>query len=155
GILADDMGLGKTVQTLAHIALEVEGGRSSRPVLIVSPVTALGNWQHELARFAPGLNVHTWHGAQRRKSLAPLGSPQVILTGYPLLPIDSEILLGRDYSLVILDEAQTIKNPEAKVSRAARALRAECRLCLSGTPVENHLGELWSLFEFAQPGLLG
>jgi superfamily II DNA or RNA helicase len=155
GILADDMGLGKTVQTIAHIALEIEQARLSKPVLIVAPVSALGNWQHELARFAPGLSVHTWHGAQRRKSMRRLSEAQVIITAYPLLLIDSEVLLARDFGLVILDEAQMIKNPGAKVAQMARALRAECRLCLSGTPVENHLGELWSLFEFLQPGLLG
>jgi len=154
GILADDMGLGKTVQTIAHIALELASGRLNKPVLIVAPVSALGNWQHEFARFAPGLSVHTWHGAQRRKSIAGLDAAQVIITAYPLLLIDTGILLVRDFGLVILDEAQMIKNPGAKVSQAARALRAECRLCLSGTPVENHLGELWSLFDFLQPGLL-
>jgi SNF2 family DNA or RNA helicase len=149
------MGLGKTVQTIAHIALEIEQARLSKPVLIVAPVSALGNWQHEFARFAPGLSVHIWHGAQRRRSRPKLSEVQVIITAYPLLLIDSEVLLARDFGLVILDEAQMIKNPGAKVAQMARALRAECRLCLSGTPVENHLGELWSLFEFAQPGLLG
>jgi len=155
GILADDMGLGKTVQTIAHIALEIENARLSKPVLIVAPVSALGNWQHELTRFAPGLSVCTWHGAHRRKSLPRLNGAQVIITAYPLLLIDSEVLLAREFGLVILDEAQMIKNPGAKVAQMARALRAECRLCLSGTPIENHLGELWSLFEFLQPGLLG
>jgi superfamily II DNA or RNA helicase len=155
GILADDMGLGKTVQTIAHIALEVESGRLRKPVLIVAPVSALGNWKQELTRFAPELSVHTWHGAQRRKSLSRLNSIQVIITAYPLLLIDSEILLARDFGLVILDEAQMIKSPASKVSQMARALRADGRLCLSGTPVENHLGELWSLFDFLQPGLLG
>ena len=155
GVLADDMGLGKTVQTLAHLVLEWTEGRLSKPVLIVAPVSALGNWHHEFARFAPGLRVHIWHGANRRKGLAALHEAQVIITAYPLLLIDSEVLLPREFGLVILDEAQMIKNPAAKVSQMARALRAECRLCLSGTPVENHLGELWSLFEFLQPGLLG
>ena len=155
GILADDMGLGKTVQTIAHIALEIEQARLSKPVLIVAPVSALGNWQHEFARFAPGLSVHTWHGAQRRRFIPKLNEAQVIITAYALLLIDSEVLLARDFGLVILDEAQMIKNPGAKVSQMARALRADCRLCLSGTPIENHLGELWSLFEFLQPGLLG
>ena len=155
GVLADDMGLGKTVQTIAHIALEYSSGRLNKPVLVVAPVSALGNWQHEFRRFAPALRVHTWHGAQRRKSAALLGEAQVIITAYPLLLIDSEILLPKDFGLVILDEAQMIKNPGAKVSQMARALRADCRLCLSGTPVENHLGELWSLFDFLMPGLLG
>jgi SNF2 family DNA or RNA helicase len=149
------MGLGKTVQTIAHIALEIESGRLCKPVLIVAPVSALGNWKQELTRFAPGLSVYTWHGAQRRKSLYRLNGVQVIITAYPLLLIDSDILVARDFGLVILDEAQMIKNPASKVSQMARALRADCRLCLSGTPVENHLGELWSLFDFLQPGLLG
>jgi superfamily II DNA or RNA helicase len=155
GILADDMGLGKTVQTIAHITTEIESGRLQKPVLIVAPVSALGNWKQELTRFAPGLSVFTWHGAQRRKSLPRLKDTQVIITAYPLLLIDSEIWMARDFGLVILDEAQMIKNPASKVSQMARTLRADSRLCLSGTPVENHLGELWSLFDFLQPGLLG
>ena len=155
GVLADDMGLGKTVQTIAHIAMEIESGRLKKPVMIVAPVSALGNWKQELTRFAPGLSVFTWHGAQRRKSLHRLKDMQVVITAYPLLLIDSEIWMAREFGLVILDEAQMIKNPASKVSQMARALRADSRLCLSGTPVENHLGELWSLFEFLQPGLLG
>jgi superfamily II DNA or RNA helicase len=155
GVLADDMGLGKTVQTIAHIALEIENGRLKKPVLIVAPVSALGNWKQELTRFAPNLSVFVWHGAQRRKSTARLKEMQVVITAYPLLLIDSEIWMAREFGLVILDEAQMIKNPTSKVSQMARALRADSRLCLSGTPVENHLGELWSLFDFLQPGLLG
>jgi superfamily II DNA or RNA helicase len=155
GVLADDMGLGKTVQTIAHIAMEIESGRLKKPVMIVAPVSALGNWKQELTRFAPSLSVFTWHGAQRRKSLHRLKDIQVVITAYPLLLIDSEIWMAREFGLVILDEAQMIKNPGSKVSQMARALRADSRLCLSGTPVENHLGELWSLFEFLQPGLLG
>ena len=155
GVLADDMGLGKTVQTIAHIALEIASGRLQKPVLIVAPVSALGNWKQELTRFAPSLSVFVWHGAQRRKSTARLKDMQVIITAYPLLLIDSETWMARDFGLVILDEAQMIKNPASKVSQAARALRADARLCLSGTPIENHLGELWSLFDFLQPGLLG
>jgi SNF2 family DNA or RNA helicase len=155
GILADDMGLGKTVQTIAHIALEVESGRLQRPVLIVAPVSALGNWRQEVARFAPSLQVLTWHGAHRRRSHAVMDQAQIVITAYPLLLLDSEVFLARDFGLVILDEAQTIKNPRAQVSQMARALRAPSRLCLSGTPIENHLGELWSLFDFLQPGLLG
>jgi superfamily II DNA or RNA helicase len=155
GILADDMGLGKTVQTLAHLAMEKEQGRLRKPSLIVAPVSTLGNWQQEIRRFAPGLTGLTWHGNKRREWLPRLDQVDVIMTGYPLLQLDSEILLARDFYLVILDEAQMIKNPRARVSQVARALRAEYRLCLTGTPVENHLGELWSLFDFLQPGLLG
>ncbi len=155
GILADDMGLGKTVQTLAHLALEKQHGRLRKPTLIVAPVSTLGNWQQELLRFAPELDVLVLHGSRRRESFALIDKMNVVITGYPLLQLDSEALLAREYYLIILDEAQTIKNPRAKVSAVARALRAEHRLALTGTPVENHLGELWSLFDFAQPGLLG
>ncbi|MDB6087448.1 MAG: hypothetical protein JWN85_232 [Gammaproteobacteria bacterium] len=155
GILADDMGLGKTVQTLAHLALEKQHGRLDKPSLIVAPVSTLGNWQQEIYRFAPELTCLTLHGARRRESFALIDTVDIVITGYPLLQLDSEVLLARHFYLVILDEAQTIKNPAAKVSAAARALRADYRLCLTGTPVENHLGELWSLFDFVQPGLLG
>ncbi|MDB6042945.1 MAG: hypothetical protein JWM63_1496 [Gammaproteobacteria bacterium] len=155
GILADDMGLGKTVQTLAHLALEKQQGRLNKPSLIVAPVSTLGNWQQEIHRFAPELQCLTLHGAKRRESFPRIDEVDVVITGYPSLQLDSDTLLARDFYLVILDEAQTIKNPRAKVSQAARALRSDYRLCLTGTPVENHLGELWSLFDFVQPGLLG
>ncbi|HVW70443.1 MAG TPA: DEAD/DEAH box helicase, partial [Steroidobacteraceae bacterium] len=155
GILADDMGLGKTVQTLAHLAYEKAAGRLCKPALIVAPVSTLGNWQNELHRFAPELAGLVLHGSRRRESFSLIGKVDVVITGYPSLQLDSETLLAHDYYLVILDEAQTIKNPRAKVSATARALRADHRLALTGTPVENHLGELWSLFDFVQPGLLG
>ncbi|MGH8140263.1 MAG: SNF2-related protein [Steroidobacteraceae bacterium] len=155
GILADDMGLGKTVQTLAHLTLEKQHGRLHKPSLIVAPVSTLGNWQQEIQRFVPELQCLTLHGSRRRESFPLIDKVDVVITGYPLLQLDSDILLAREFYLVILDEAQTIKNPRAKVSQAARALRADYRLCLTGTPIENHLGELWSLFDFVQPGLLG
>jgi superfamily II DNA or RNA helicase len=155
GILADDMGLGKTVQTLAHLVIEKQQNRLHKPSLIVAPVSVLGNWQQEIRRFAPQLELLILHGAKRKESFAAIDSADVIIIGYPLLLLDSEMLLEREFCFVILDEAQTIKNPQAKVSQVARALRAEHRLCLTGTPMENHLGELWSLFDFVQPGLLG
>ena len=155
GILADDMGLGKTVQTLAHLVIEKQQGRLRKPALIVAPVSVLGNWQQEIRRFAPGLTQLVLHGAKRKERFASIGAADVILIGYPLLLVDGDMLRERDFSFVILDEAQTIKNPLAKVSQVAQALRAEHRLCLSGTPMENHLGDLWSLFNFVQPGLLG
>jgi superfamily II DNA or RNA helicase len=154
GILADDMGLGKTVQTLAHLALEKQQGRLAKPSLIVAPVSTLGNWQQEVQRFAPDLSVLLLHGNRRKESFPLIAKVDVVITGYSLLQLDSEVLLSHDYYLIILDEAQTIKNPRAKVSVMARALRAEHRLALTGTPVENHLGELWSLFDCVQPGLL-
>ena len=155
GILADDMGLGKTVQTLAHLAIEKQQDRLHKPSLIVAPVSVLGNWQQEIRRFAPELGLLILQGARRRESFAAIDSADVVIIGYPLLLLDSKILLEREFCFVILDEAQTIKNPQAKVSQVARALHAEHRLCLTGTPMENHLGELWSLFDFVQPGLLG
>ncbi|MEA3150004.1 MAG: hypothetical protein QOD56_943, partial [Gammaproteobacteria bacterium] len=155
GILADDMGLGKTVQTLAHLATEKAHGRLRKPSLIVAPVSVLGNWQQEIRRFTPELTLLTLQGARRKHLFSAIEATDVIITGYPLLQLDSETLLAREFYFLILDEAQTIKNPRAKVSQVARALRAEHRLCLTGTPMENHLGELWSLFDFVQPGLLG
>jgi superfamily II DNA or RNA helicase len=155
GILADDMGLGKTVQTLAHLTLEKEQGRLHKPSLIVAPVSVIGNWQQEIARVAPGLKLLTLHGSKRKELFPLIGQADVVVTGYPLLQLDGEMLQAHEFHFVILDEAQMIKNPRARVSQAARALRSEHRLCLTGTPVENHLGELWSLFDFLQPGLLG
>jgi superfamily II DNA or RNA helicase len=155
GILADDMGLGKTVQTLAHLVIEKQAGRLQKPSLIVAPVSVLGNWQQEIRRFAPELRLLILHGAKRRAAFAAIDAADVILIGYPLLLLDRDMLLVREFCFLILDEAQTIKNPQAQVSQVARALRAEHRLCLTGTPMENHLGELWSLFDFVQPGLLG
>jgi superfamily II DNA or RNA helicase len=155
GILADDMGLGKTVQTLAHLTIEKQAGRLRKPSLIVAPVSVLGNWQQEIRRFAPQLQLLTLHGAKRKLSFASIAGTDVVLIGYPALVLDSDFLLTQEFGFVILDEAQTIKNPQAKVSQVVRALRSEHRLCLTGTPMENHLGELWSLFDFAQPGLLG
>jgi superfamily II DNA or RNA helicase len=154
GILADDMGLGKTVQTLAHLLIEKQQDRLHKPSLIVAPVSVLGNWQQEIRRFAPELRLLILHGAKRKESFAAIDSADIVIIGYPLLLLESE-LLEREFCFVILDEAQAIKNPQAKISQVARALRAEHRLCLTGTPMENHLGELWSLFDFVQPGLLG
>ncbi len=155
GILADDMGLGKTVQTIAHLLLEKQQGRATGPSLIVAPVSVIGNWQQELRRLAPSLKVLTLHGAGRKELFPGIRGADIVITGYPSLQLDRETLLAQEFYFVILDEAQLIKNPRAKVSHAARALRTQYRLCLSGTPMENHLGELWSLFDFLQPGLLG
>ena len=155
GVLADDMGLGKTVQALAHLLHEKLAGRLHKPALIVAPVSAIAHWQQERRRLAPALRELTLHGPERRARFAGIGGADVVITGYPQLQLDAQLLLQQDFSVVILDEAQMIKNPRAKVSQAACALRAEHRLCLSGTPLENHLGELWSLFAFAQPDLFG
>ncbi len=155
GILADDMGLGKTLQTLAYLLLEKEAGRLDQPALIVAPTSLMANWRHEAARFTPALSVLTLHGAQRHARFAEIPDHDLVLTTYPLLARDQERLLGQRFHTLVLDEAQTIKNPRAKAAQVARRLAAGHRLCLTGTPMENHLGELWSLFHFLAPGYLG
>ncbi len=155
GILADDMGLGKTVQALAHVALEKAAGRLDKPCLVIAPTSLMFNWRAEARRFAPELKVLLLHGPQRKGDFQWIKDSDLVLTTYPLLVRDIRLLLKNDYHLLILDEAQAIKNPRTAVSRHARELRARHRLCLTGTPLENHLGELWSLFDFLMPGMLG
>ncbi|MFC0253631.1 DEAD/DEAH box helicase [Massilia consociata] len=155
GILADDMGLGKTIQTLAHILVEKETGRLDAPALVVAPTSLMGNWQDEAARFAPGLRVLLLHGKERAAQFDRIDDADLVLTTYPLLARDEAALRRHRYHLLILDEAQYIKNSRSKAAQAARLLDARHRLCLTGTPVQNHLGELWSQFHFLMPGLLG
>jgi superfamily II DNA or RNA helicase len=155
GVLADDMGLGKTLQTIAHLALEHGGNALCPPSLIVCPTSLVYNWQRELARFAPQLRVRVYHGQARHREREWLDAADVILTSYPILLRDANVLEPLRYHLLVLDEAQAIKNSGSAVHRAVRALRAGHRLCLSGTPIENHLAELWSLFDFLSPGMLG
>ena len=155
GILADDMGLGKTIQTLAHILIEKAEKRAEKPTLVIAPTSLMFNWRREAERFAPSLNVCLWHGTQRKKKRQALARADVVLTSYPLIARDVNILKKHHWHLLILDEAQAIKNPRAGVSTAVRQLKANHRLCLTGTPLENHLGELWSLYDFLMPGLLG
>ncbi len=155
GILADDMGLGKTIQTLAHVLMEKQAGRLDRPCLVIAPTSLLFNWRAEASRFAPDLNVLVLHGPRRKEAFGWIGHSDLVLTSYPLLLRDAERLMRQDWHLLILDEAQAIKNPLARVSRMVREFSARHRLCLTGTPLENHLGELWSLFDFLMPGLLG
>lgn len=156
GILADDMGLGKTLQTITHILAEKEAGRmGSAPALVVSPTSVVPNWQAEIRKFAPALRVLVLNGPERLKYHRSIPYADVVLTSYALLHRDAEKLRHFPYHLVVLDEAQNIKNPRAKVAQAACSLDARHRLCLSGTPVENHLGELWSLMRFLVPGFLG
>ena len=155
GILADDMGLGKTVQTLAHILIEKQAGRLTHPVLVVAPTSVVPNWKAEAARFAPQLRVHVSHGLKRKESFGEMAAADLVLTTYALLRRDEQALLGQQFHLVILDEAQQIKNAQTRAARVVGQLRADHRLCLTGTPLENHLGELWSLFHFLMPGLLG
>ncbi|WP_020668748.1 DEAD/DEAH box helicase [Amycolatopsis nigrescens] len=148
-LLADDMGLGKTLQAIALLA------DRPGPHLVVCPTSVLGNWARELNRFAPGLEVRTHHGAMRPSTVDDLAPGTVLLTSYPLLRIDAELLDQVGWDVVVLDEAQQIKNPDSQAARAARGLRAEARLALTGTPVENRLSELWSIMRFCNPGLLG
>ncbi|WP_420233988.1 SNF2-related protein [Pseudomonas sp. ABY48] len=155
GVLGDDMGLGKTLQTLAHLLCEKQAGRLDVPALAVMPTSLIPNWLDEAARFTPQLNVVALHGAARQKKFASLAQYDLVLTTYALLPRDLEVLKPQAWSVLILDEAQNIKNPTSKAAQAARELNAQQRLCLSGTPLENHLGELWSLFHFLLPGWLG
>jgi len=155
GILADDMGLGKTVQALAHILTEKRAGRLDKPALVVAPTSLMHNWRQEAKHFAPELSVLTLHGTGRKQYYDRIADHDIVLTTYPLLPRDEEILLEHTFHILILDEAQQIKNPKAKAAQVARRLDARQRICLTGTPLENHLGELWSLFHFLMPGLLG
>ncbi|WP_080894195.1 DEAD/DEAH box helicase, partial [Ralstonia solanacearum] len=155
GVLADDMGLGKTIQTLAHILTEKEAGRLERPVLIVVPTTLVHNWCEEAQRFAPTLRVLNLHGAQRHTRFDQIGEHDLILSTYALLWRDQAMLAKHDYHLLILDEAQYVKNAATKSAATIRELRARHRLCLTGTPLENHLGELWAQFDFLLPGFLG
>jgi superfamily II DNA or RNA helicase len=155
GVLADDMGLGKTVQTLAHIAVEKQEGRLTEPALVICPTSVVNNWVREAERFAPQLRVLPLQGADRKTRFAEIPSSDLVISTYPLLTRDEEILVGQPWHTVILDEAQTVKNPGAIMAQIARQLRSGQRLCLTGTPMENHLGELWSLFDFMMPGFLG
>jgi superfamily II DNA or RNA helicase len=155
GILADDMGLGKTLQTIAHVLIEKEQGRLDRPAMIVTLTSLVGNWQRELQRFSPTLKVAVHHGADRHIRQHKLGTFDVIITTYPMVTRDRDDLAKLPLHLLVLDEAHAVKNHDALAAEAVRALDARNKVCLSGTPIENHLGELWSLLDFLNPGLLG
>lgn len=155
GILADDMGLGKTTQALAHVLTEKESGRLKRPALVVLPTSLLFNWQAEAARMAPSLRLLALHGADRGKRYLHIADHDLVLTTYPLLWRDVEALAAQPFHLLILDEAQMVKNAGSRSARALRKLQAPHLLCLTGTPLENHLGELWAQFDFLMPGFLG
>ncbi|MCU0865944.1 MAG: DEAD/DEAH box helicase, partial [Planctomycetes bacterium] len=158
GCLADDMGLGKTVQVLA-LLLDVHAAPGPRPSLLVVPLSLLDNWRREAERFAPSLRLLDFHGDDRWQRLGADGfAPfDVVVTTYGTLRSDAAQFEARaqHFEYAILDEAQAIENPASVTSKAVRLLRAEHRLALTGTPVMNHLGELWALFEFLSPGLLG
>ncbi|HEX4212835.1 MAG TPA: SNF2-related protein [Candidatus Dormibacteraeota bacterium] len=153
--LADDMGLGKTIQLLA--LLLNEGGETG-PTLLVCPTSVVGNWQREAERFAPSLRVHVHHGSGRRRGpelTDEAGHADLVITTYPLVVRDREILESVSWHRIALDEAQHIKNSQSQQAQAVRSLRAPRRVALTGTPVENRLSELWSIMQFLNPGLLG
>nr|WP_307857803.1 SNF2-related protein [Micromonospora sp. C97] len=155
GVLADDMGLGKTVQLLALLAGDPpEAG----PTLLVCPMSLVGNWQREAARFTPGLRVHVHHGAERARGAeftAAAHGADLVLTTYSVAARDAADLAGIDWHRVVVDEAQAIKNASTRQAEAVRALPARQRVAVTGTPVENRLADLWSIMQFANPGLLG
>ncbi len=166
--LADDMGLGKTIQTLA-LMLHVKQQRAAQhalqkdpkpvpPMLLVCPTSLLSNWLWEAEHFTPGLKVYIHHGSDRRKDEAfnrIAASHDLIITSYSLLARDKDFLLKLEWAGVVLDEAQNVKNPETQQARVARSLNSAWRVALTGTPVENHVGDLWSLMDFLNPRLLG
>ncbi|MEV4170965.1 DEAD/DEAH box helicase [Nonomuraea sp. NPDC049709] len=149
GVLADDMGLGKTITTLALLVHE----RAGAPTLLVCPMSLVGNWQREAARFAPGLRVYVHHGSGR--DAAEIERADLVITTYGTAQRDLETLKGFEWRRVVCDEAQAIKNSGTLQAQAVRSIPTGTRLALTGTPVENHLAELWSIMEFANPGLLG
>ncbi len=150
-VLADDMGLGKTVQTIALLLHRAAEG----PALVIAPTSVTHNWRRELARFAPSLTVRSLRAAGGGVELSDLGPGMVVVTSYGLTVIEQEALVKRRFATLVIDEAQVIKNPASQRSKAVRALQAGWRIALTGTPVENHLGDLWAVMAAVAPGLLG
>lgn len=168
GILADDMGLGKTIQVLAMLAarrhehpvhgsdlLDIPLDDRHRPTLIAAPKSVVFNWIDEAQRFTPSLRTAVYTGPDREQTLASIDDIDVLITSYGMIRRDAQRLAEQQFDYVVLDEAQAIKNPASQGARAVRLLKARHRLVLTGTPIENHLGDLWSIFEFLNPGLLG
>lgn len=155
GVLADDMGLGKTLQALTHLLYEKQQGRIDKPCLVVAPTSLMGNWRREAQKFTPDLKVLTLHGADRRGLFDHIHEYDLVLTTYQLILRDQDFYQNQMFYYVVLDEAQAIKNAKSKTSQAIFKLQAQHRLCLTGTPMENHLGEIWSMFHFLMSGYLG
>ena len=149
--LADDMGLGKTVQTLAVLLHRAASG----PAMVICPVSVIGNWIKETERFAPTLNVKTLGNANREKTIQTLEAGDILITSYGLLQSEEQLFIEKEFATIVLDEAHTIKNYATKTSKATMQLKASFRVALTGTPLQNHLGEIWNLFNFVNPGLLG
>ena len=154
GVLADDMGLGKTLQTIA-LLLWVKSKLKGKTHLVVAPTSVVANWDREIKRFAPSLSTLVWQGAARHGQQSKLEACDVLLTSYALLRRDEDLLSELDFGYVILDEAQYIKNPMSATAKVAKRLRSDRRLALTGTPIENRLSEVWSIFDFISPGSLG
>ncbi|MFF3914310.1 DEAD/DEAH box helicase [Streptomyces sp. NPDC001852] len=153
GCLADDMGLGKTVTLIAlHLHRQTDESAAG-PTLVVCPASLLGNWQREIERFAPGVPVRRFHGPGR--ALGAVADGEFVLTTYGTMRLDAERLAAMPWGLVVADEAQHVKNPYSATARALRSIGARARVALTGTPVENHLTELWAILDWTTPGLLG
>ena len=155
GVLADDMGLGKTLQVLMHLLAEKQRERLPQPALVVCPTSVVGNWCDQAARFTPDLRVLVLHGSDRAARFDRIGDHDLVITTYALLPRDREALLAQRFTVVVFDEAQAIKNPRSQAAQVARVIPAQRRLAVTGTPMENHLGELWAQMDCVLPGLLG
>ena len=154
GILADDMGLGKTVQTLAFLQVLKERGELSKPSLIIMPTSLIGNWKNEIKKFTPNLTFLELYGADRAEKFQEINEYDIVLTTYSLAQRDEDKYAKEHFCYIILDEAQKIKNPKTKLSVAIKSFKSSHKLALSGTPIENHLGELWSIFDFLMCGFL-
>lgn len=154
GVLADDMGLGKTLETIALFLL-VKGEDKKLSSLVVAPTSVVSNWEREINRFAPSLKVMVWHGSERKQQEEELHTAEIVITSYALLRRDVELLSSINFTYCVLDEAQNIKNPLSATAQASKRIKAERRLALTGTPIENRLSEIWSIFDFVSPGLLG
>ena len=155
GVLADDMGLGKTIQTLALLAQRHLEEGTDRPSLLIVPTTLIGNWRIEARKFVPSLKLLVLHGPNRHRHFCEIPDHHLIITTYPLLHQDSQRLFSTDYEIAVLDEAQAVKNPTSGVAKRIRDIRARQRIALTGTPMENNLQELWALYDWLVPGLLG
>jgi superfamily II DNA or RNA helicase len=155
-LLADDMGLGKTLQVIAFLCARIASGRAlAAASLVVAPTSLIANWRRELERFAPHLQTLAWVGARRHEVRGGLTDSDIVLVSYGVLLRDFEALAQTRFDCLILDEAQAIKNPRSRAAELVKGLQCEQRIALSGTPIENNLQELWSLMDFAVPGLLG
>ena len=154
GILADDMGLGKTIQTLAFLQLLKHRGELNRPCLIVMPTSLIGNWKNEIKKFTPNLTFLELYGIDRADKFKEISKYDIIFTTYQLAQRDESRYQKVNFLYIILDEAQKIKNPKTKMAVAIKSFSSQYKLALSGTPIENHLGELWSIFDFLMEGFL-